>query len=195
MRRRRLIGLVGFVAALSLLAAACGGDDDDEGSEPDPGQSDEAEHTGGELVLGAEQWPECLNPVTQCSNASWLTWTVLDYVLPKLMELDVEGQFVPSPVLDGEPVLTGAGTGENESEPFTTTYTISDDAVWNDGSPITSTDVRVTWEMRMGTTGVVTTTGYDQIESIDDSAPKTAVVVWKRPYADWQDVFGGATEF
>jgi peptide/nickel transport system substrate-binding protein len=190
MRRPRSIRrLLGGIAALALLAAACGGDDDDDG--PATGQP---EQTGGELILGAEQWPECLNPITQCSNAAWLTWTVLNFTLPKLMELDPEGNFVPSPVLDGDPVLSGEGT-DNGDGPFTVTYTISEDAVWEDGSPITSSDVRWTWEARMGTTGVVTTTGYDQIANVDDSDPQVAVVEFSAPYADWQDIFGGATEF
>src|SRR5687768_10680810 len=25
----------------------------------------------GSLVIGAEQWPECLNPITECANSSW----------------------------------------------------------------------------------------------------------------------------
>jgi phasin len=30
----------------------------------------------GQIVIGAEQWPSCLNPVTQCNNSSWYVWTV-----------------------------------------------------------------------------------------------------------------------
>ena len=26
----------------------------------------------GQIVIGAEQWPECLNPVTECANSSWM---------------------------------------------------------------------------------------------------------------------------
>ena len=25
----------------------------------------------GQIVIGAEQWPECLNPITECANSSW----------------------------------------------------------------------------------------------------------------------------
>ena len=25
----------------------------------------------GQIVIGAEQWPACLNPVTECANSSW----------------------------------------------------------------------------------------------------------------------------
>jgi hypothetical protein len=31
----------------------------------------------GQIVIGAEQWPGCLNPITECANSSWYVWTVL----------------------------------------------------------------------------------------------------------------------
>ena len=31
----------------------------------------------GQIVIGAEQWPGCLNPVTECANSSWYVWTVV----------------------------------------------------------------------------------------------------------------------
>ncbi len=30
----------------------------------------------GQIVIGAEQWPGCLNPVTECANSSWYQWTI-----------------------------------------------------------------------------------------------------------------------
>lgn len=189
-RQRRSRKLLALIVGLSLVAAACG--DDGDGAAEETGEGEQA--TGGDLVLGAEQWPECLNPITQCSQASWLHWSVLHHVLPKLMEVDPEGNFVPTAVLDGEPELSGEGV-DDSGEPFTVTYTISEDAVWEDGTPMTSTDIKRTWEVRLATTGVVTTQGYDVIEEIDDSDPQTAVVTFSEPYAAWQDVFGGGSEY
>lgn len=190
-RQRRGLRLLALILGLSLIAASCGDDDEDDAGEA---ATEEEQTTGGELILGAEQWPECLNPITQCANASWLTWSVLHHVLPKLMEVNTEGEFEPTAVLDGEPELSGEGV-DDSGDPFTITYNISEDAVWEDGTPITSTDIRRTWEVRMGTTGVVTTYGYQLIEDVDDSEEKTAVVTFSEPFADWQDVFGGGTEF
>ena len=31
----------------------------------------------GKVVIGAEQWPECLNPFTECANSSWMVWTTI----------------------------------------------------------------------------------------------------------------------
>lgn len=150
--------------------------------------------TGGTITLGAEQWPECINPITQCSNSSWMHWAVDEHVLPRLMELDKDGNFVPSPVLAGEPTLSGDGTGSGTG-PFSVTYKISPDAVWDDGSPITSADVEFSFQAQMKTTGAVSTAGYDQIDRVDTTDPKTAVIVFKKPYADWQDIEGGNSNY
>lgn len=193
MRRQRLsTQLLSLAAGLALFATACGGDDDDE--EGSPAESEGEQSTGGELVLGAEQWAVCINPITQCSNSSWLTWTVLHHVLPKLYEVTTDGTYVPTTVLDGEAELSGEGT-DNGDGPFTVSFTLSDDAVWEDGEPMTSSDIKFTWDARMNTTGVLTTAGYDQIESIDDSDPKVAEVTYERPYAAWRDLFGGGSEY
>lgn len=50
---------------LLLLAGACRNGDDDTGTE-----GDARVRSGGEIVLAVPQWPECLNPLTHCSNAS-----------------------------------------------------------------------------------------------------------------------------
>ena len=36
----------------------------------------------GQIVIGAEQWPECLNPITECANSSWYVWTVSFPIMP-----------------------------------------------------------------------------------------------------------------
>jgi peptide/nickel transport system substrate-binding protein len=69
-------------------------------------------------------------------------------------------------------------------------YHINPKAVWSDGQPITSSDFRFTWQAVLHEPNVLDPTGYTQIQSIDDSKPRTAVVTFSSPYADWQDLFG-----
>ena len=38
--------------------------------------------SGDQIIIGAEQWPECLNPITECANSSWYVWTTAFKVLP-----------------------------------------------------------------------------------------------------------------
>jgi len=198
-RRGRAFAAVGLSLSLALVAAACGDDDGDQTSDTSGGGTEATNETGdqqrgGEIVLGAEQWPECVNPITQCANSSWTHWAIDAHVLPKLMELDPEGNYNPSPVLDGEPELSGEGT-DNGSGPFTITYRLNPDAVWDDGTPITSEDVRFTWQAYMGTAGAVSLAGWDQIEDVDASDPQTAVVTFKQPYAAWGENWGGNANY
>jgi peptide/nickel transport system substrate-binding protein len=174
---------IAIVCAISLVAAACGG-----GGGGGGGTSQNQGKQGGSVVLAAEQWPECLNPLTSCANASWLPWTAWLYVMPRLMEVNTKGEFVASDLLTEAPTEQNGGLKQN---PFTVTFHLRPEAVWDDGSPITSEDVKFTWDAIMKTTGTIGTSGYDQIASMDTSDPKTVVMKFKAPYADWWDLFGG----
>jgi peptide/nickel transport system substrate-binding protein len=169
------------VCAIWLLAA-CSSTEKGTSSAP-------TARKGGSIVIAAEQWPLCLNPITSCANASWLPWTAWQYVMPRLMQVDPAGNFVASDLLAEAPSKENGGIKE---QPFTISFRLNPKAVWDDGSPITSEDVRFTWQAILKTTGSVGTAGYDQIASIDTSDPHTAVIRFKAPYADWWDLFGGA---
>ena len=159
------------------------------------GDGDATDHSpgragGGELILAVEQWPECLNPITSCANASWMLWSVTTHVLPSLMELDAANAYRPSPTLVEEPSVDNGGLQVDDDGTFTLTYRLNPDAVWSDGTPITSTDVWFTWRARIDTAGSLSTIGYDQIVDIDTSEPRVAVVTFAEPYAPWRDLFG-----
>jgi len=72
------------------------------------------------------------------------------------------------------------------------TYTLSDVAVWEDGSPLTVADFQCTYDAVMNTPGSLSTTGYDQIISIAEGASaKEIVVEMSTTYAPWRGLFGG----
>ena len=97
-RQRRGIKLLALVFCFGLLAAACGSDK--KSSSPtasgskssDSGGSGDTQKKGGTLIIGAEQWPDCVNPITQCANSSWMHWVVTEHVLPRLMDLNEKGE-------------------------------------------------------------------------------------------------------
>ncbi len=217
-----LLRLLALLLAFGLVAAACGDSDDDgdgdtetteapaetdegdgdteETDAPDEGDGDTEETdapaaAGGELILAAEQWPECLNPVTSCANASWLSWSVHVHTMARAMELDIDSNFVPSPVLTEAPTVDNGGLVVNDDGTFDLTFNIAEDAVWSDGTPVTSADFEFTWQAKLNTTGVLSTVGYDQITAVDTTDPKVAVITFGQPYAAWQDLFGGTTEY
>ncbi len=204
-RRRYLARVVSAVAAFALLLAACSGGDSDPSlasptttdaaditttvpdatSAPDP----EAASTGGTLVLAVEQWPECINPVTSCANASWTIWSVFAHLLPRLMELDQTNTYVASSLLTEEPTVENGGLSTADDGTFTLTYRLNPAATWSDGEPITSTDIWFTWRAGLDTTGTLSTIGLSLITDIDHSDPHTAVITFSEPYAPWPTLF------
>ncbi|MFZ9704621.1 MAG: ABC transporter substrate-binding protein [Ilumatobacteraceae bacterium] len=59
----------------------------------------------GKVVLGAEQWPACLNPVTECANSSWMVWTTINQVMPGAFATTNDGAYVITNLLTGEPTV------------------------------------------------------------------------------------------
>jgi len=184
MRLRNVARAISVLAVVSIVAAACGG----KAKSPTTPTSSAKPVKGGSIVVGAEQWPECVNPINECSSATWTWYSVLEHVLGYAMVLDLNGNFVASPLLTEAPTLDNGGITQN---PFTITYKISDKAVWADGSPITSADFDFTWKAILNTTGAYTTVGYTSIDSIDTTDPKSAAIKFKDVFVDWPDLFGG----
>ena len=148
------------------------------------------EQSGGEIVLAVEQWPECLNPLTSCANATWLLWSVLVHVQPGLMEYDVNNNIGASPLLVEAPTVDNGGAVLNDDGTLTITYRLDPEARWSDGTTITSTDVWFTWRAVIDTEGSLNTIGYDLITAVDHDDPQTAVVTFSEPYAPWRYLFG-----
>lgn len=186
-RQRRSSTLLALIVAFSLLAAACGGDDGDVGQET---EGEEEVPAGGELVLGAEQEPECVDWISSCAGASWGYWTMGVNTMPRSFEIVQEGDqwvYAPSSLLEGEPEL--------ETDPQqVTTYQISEDAVWSDETPITCADYVYTWDQIVNGEDIYDRTGYADIESVecpDGEDGRTVVVTYAEPYASWKALFGG----
>jgi peptide/nickel transport system substrate-binding protein len=57
----------------------------------------------GQIVIGAEQWPECLNPVTQCANSSWMVWTTAFPLMPGIWWSTNDQDFKTTQLVTGEP--------------------------------------------------------------------------------------------
>jgi peptide/nickel transport system substrate-binding protein len=177
-----------------LLAAACG-DDDEEPAAGGEGTEEETPATegdgsgggGGDLVLGAEQEPECADWISICSGASWGFWTMQVNTMPRsfdIEQVDGEWEYVPSILLTGEPELV-------EDPQQVVTYSLNPDAVWSDGEPITCDDFVYTWDQVANGTDIYDTTGYRDIESVECTDPQTPVVTFGTPYAGWKALFGG----
>ena len=56
----------------------------------------------GQIVIGAEQWPGCLNPITECANSSWYVWTVAQVLMPGAYRTTNDAKYEPTELLKGE---------------------------------------------------------------------------------------------
>jgi peptide/nickel transport system substrate-binding protein len=143
--------LAAGVATASLVVAlgACGADGGDgdatgQGFEecadnPNTCNSGERE-PGGELVWTLDQSPDGFFPWSP-EGGSVYTLQAIQGILPYTGQFLPDGEFQQNlDLLAEEPQITN-------QDPFQTTWTIRDEAVWDDGTPITADDVIMTWKM------------------------------------------------
>ena len=146
-------------------------------SSPDGGPS------GDTLTIGLFQEPDNLNPYTAVQTASRLVRSI---ALEGLLAADAEGNYIPELAAE-VPTVENGGISEDG---LTITYQLKEGVTWSDGHPLTSSDVRFTWEWIMDEANAATSTaGYDQIESIDTPDETTAVVNFSTLYAPALSLF------
>lgn len=178
--RRVLVAALAVTALVGSLAACTS-------SSPTPAPSDVAVVDGGELVIGAEQEPDCTDWIATCAGSIWGSYIMQTPTLPSVFQtrqVDDEWVPVPSDLVTGEPVAEVAADGTQ-----TITYSINPDAVWSDGEPITSADFEYTALQVRDGDDIFDKTGYDRISSIDASDPQTVVVTLSSAYAGWRTLF------
>ncbi|MFO7589271.1 MAG: ABC transporter substrate-binding protein [Acidimicrobiia bacterium] len=166
---------IAMVAVAGLVAGPVGA------SAPDRARQQASDGT---LLIAAEQELATANWISSSAGSSWGVWSLGVHTLPQAFTVTPEGTYEPSPVLAGEPTLS-------EGPPQVVTYPINPDAVWSDGTPITSADFEYLWEQISTGKDIYDDTGYRSIESVDTTDPKTAVVTFSEPFAAWKDLFGG----
>jgi peptide/nickel transport system substrate-binding protein len=141
----------------------------------------------GQIVIGAEQEPNCADWIDACAGESWGLWTMQEQTMPRVFDIVRRGGqwvYAPSVLMAAPPTLTTT-TGAQ-----VVTYRLNPKAVWSDGTPITSTDFRYTWDQIAHGANIFDRTGYDRIGSVNDTDPHTAVVTFTRPFAGWRQLFG-----
>ncbi len=163
--------LVVTVIAAALVAACSGGGDH---RAVGPVTTVEQPRQGGTISISVGE-PVCADWYGQC-GASNLGIVALQ-TLPSPMEFS-DGKYRPTPLLVGDPVV-------DFGPPHRVTYGIAPGAVWSDGTPITSSDFKYTWEQARSTN----VRGMGDVAAVDDADPKAAVVTWKEPSAAWRDRF------
>ncbi|MCX4904904.1 ABC transporter substrate-binding protein [Streptomyces sp. NBC_00878] len=185
MSTRIRLGALGLMA-LPLLTTAC----TSGGAGPNPRTSPSTAvpvRQGGSIVIGAEQEPDCTDWIASCATSIWGTYIMDVPTIPRVFEpKKVDGKWAPvaTNVLASEPEVAAG-------PPQKVTYRINPAAVWSDKKPITSADFRYTALAIRDGKDVLDRTGYSHITKVDTPDPKTAVVTFDTPYANWKHLFSG----
>ena len=165
------IKVLTLIIVLGLLLSACA-------QEP---PAEEPAAGGGTVTLIIPEEPTTLN--YYMSDAA-ITRQVADATsMTGLDVVDEKGEFVP--VLATE--LPTEANGGLSADKLTVTWHLRPDLKWSDGEPITSDDIKFTWEVlsNPGSGALAGTGGIDQIASIDTPDDLTAVVNYSTPFAGY----------
>ncbi len=105
---------------------------------------------------------------------------------PDATEAPTDGTEAP-----GDTTASTDGGGDATGEPvFRITYNLSDNAVWNDGTPISVDDFECTRLATLGTPGSLSTVGYKSITSIaEGDSPSQIVVEMDTVFAAYKTLF------
>src|SRR5437588_5818805 len=144
--------------------------------------------SGGTVTVGAEEEPSCVDWIGSCAGSAWGTWIMNIPTVPHAYTVVKKGtswEYQPTSLLQSEATLVTAPKQ-------VVTYKINPQAKWSDGTPITSHDFKYTWDQIVHGNDIADTTGYANIDSVDDSNPAQAVATFSAPYGDWKSLFGPA---
>ncbi|MBW3556971.1 MAG: ABC transporter family substrate-binding protein [Actinobacteria bacterium] len=189
-----------LLVVLSLVAAACGGGNDTD-QEAKSDDTEEATETkieerapGGTLVYGADQEPTGFNGNTSKDNGTSVKNVIenLFYYAVKATPdfgLDYIG-------LDEEPKVIS-------ESPQVIEWNIHKDAVWSDGTPVTTADIKYFWETMEAKDpskvteenpkgyihDVASHVGYEQITKLDVVDDKTFRATFDPTYSDFRGLW------
>lgn len=182
--RKPLTAVIAIMASATLLLAGCGA-----GSSESAPTADAVElQQGGTLVIGAEQEPDCMDWIASCGGSIWGSYMAQVTTTPFVFNVRKNGD-------DWVPQISGIMASEPEvsaGPPQTVTYRFNPDAVWSDGTPITSADLKYTALQIRDGEDILDKTGYTAIEDIATPDPQTAVVTFNTVYAGWKTLFSGS---
>jgi peptide/nickel transport system substrate-binding protein len=137
---------------------------------------------GGEIIM-ADFEPNTMNPYI-ASEA--IARACIALANRGLVGIDPDGKWFP--VMAAEiPTAENGGVADDGK---TITWKLRPDLKWSDGKPLTSEDIKFTWEAVIHPESTATQTqGFNLIESIETPDELTAVVKYSEFYAPWMTQF------
>ena len=149
---------------------------------PEP-EADEEGGSGGTLVIGMTEEVEFTNVMyTQGGNSLMAA----KLAQRGLLFLDENSNWIGELAAE-VPSLANGGVSEDG---LTITYKLREGVTFHDGFPVTSADVKATWEAIMSPDNTpITRFGYDKIASIDTPDDYTVIMNYAEPFAAWPLLF------
>ncbi|MDI3341176.1 MAG: peptide ABC transporter substrate-binding protein [Sphaerobacter sp.] len=190
LRRGAALGL--GAPAIAALLAACGGGGAEPtagGASPPAGGTPTApagqRGAGGPLKLLWWQAPTILNPHLAQGTKDFDAAAV---VLEPLADVDINAQLVPKLAAE----IPSRENGGVAADGMSVTWRLKPGVTWSDGGPLTSRDVKFTYDYVINEQTTATTVGnYQIIESIETPDDQTVVIHFKNPTPGWFNVFVG----
>ena len=156
----------------SILLTACGA------------KATEAPAAEPKTATGAwSQEPDNVVPYfTQMSYAIWIA----QLTVVGLGEWDDQGKFVAELAAE----VPSADNGGVSADGLTITWKLKEGLKWSDGEPLTSADVKFTWEAVVNPANApLSRVGYDKIASVETPDDTTVVIKFSELYPPWQTLF------
>jgi peptide/nickel transport system substrate-binding protein len=167
--------------ATALVAASCGTPSNTPvtSASAKPAATD-APVRGGTAIVAIWQEPATLAPL----YANQTVTDIVTYgVLEGLAETTDSGEYVPTLAKSIPTVSNGGVTVTGDK--MDVKWELQPGLKWSNGQPVTSADIKFTWEIWMRDPKVNSRTGFSEISSIDTPNDTTAIVHYKSIYAPY----------
>lgn len=135
------------------------------------------------VTIAIYQEPETLNPYLGTGAVIRVT---LRPSVEGLVGITPQGEFYPI-LVEEVPTIQNGGVSQDGLQ---VTYKLQQGITWQDGTPLTSTDVKFTWEAIMNPDNLVKSqSGYNLITAIETPDPQTVVLQFKELYTPYLTLF------
>jgi peptide/nickel transport system substrate-binding protein len=179
MSRSCLVVLSAFLAVSSF---ACGSKNESAvrgGGAFAAGDSARGPVLGGRVIIGVQQEPEMLNEIL---NSMATNNMVCNLIFSKFVKYDDHFQLIPDVITE----IPSTENGGISADHRVYTYHLRPGVRWHDGRPLTSADVRFTFDIIMDPkVNVESREGWEAVESLDTPDDTTVVFRLQRPYPDF----------
>jgi peptide/nickel transport system substrate-binding protein len=168
-----------LICFLAVFIFCSGCADNNEGDENKQSEANSRNRFGGTLIIGMQQEPEILNE----SISSMLSGIyICNLIFSKFVKHNDKMELVPD-LITQIPTVENGGISEDY---LTYTYHLKKNARWHDGIPVTSDDVRFTYEVMINPEiNVSTRQGWDVIKSVSTPDSHTVVFHMRKVYTNF----------